>query len=132
MQDLNKIRVTWQLAVVVCALAVLPIAGVGLVSVIVEPDQSGAHGVKIVCGSLVILTLLSYFAGISAGLYLAWPRYYMPFFLICLLLAGCGAGWALGRLTSTLGWRVATSHLRIPLTPAHGGEGQGEGALPRA
>ena len=58
MQDLNKIRVTWQLAVVVCALAVLPIAGVGLVSVIVEPDQSGAHGVKIVCGSLVILTLL--------------------------------------------------------------------------
>src|SRR3954471_9913171 len=58
LQDLNNIRVTWQLAVVVCALAVLPAAGAGLVSVIVEPGQSGSGGVKAVCGTLVAVTLL--------------------------------------------------------------------------
>jgi Na+/melibiose symporter-like transporter len=58
LQDLNNIRVTWQLAVVVCALAVLPIAGVALVSVIAEPGQSGSGGVKVVCGTVVAITLL--------------------------------------------------------------------------
>jgi Na+/melibiose symporter-like transporter len=58
LQDLNNIRVTWQLAVVVCALAVLPIAGVALVSVVVEPGQSGSNGVKTVCGAVVAVTLL--------------------------------------------------------------------------
>lgn len=58
MQELNKIRVTWQLAVIICALAFLPIAAIALVSVIVEPGQRGEHGVKVVCGSFIAVGLL--------------------------------------------------------------------------
>lgn len=58
MQELNKIRVTWQLAVIVCALAFLPVAAVALISVIAEPGQRGESGVKIVCGSVIVFGVL--------------------------------------------------------------------------
>ena len=58
LQELREIRVNWQLTVVICALVVLPISVVALTSVIAEPDQAGASGVKLVCGTLIPTTLL--------------------------------------------------------------------------
>lgn len=58
MQELNEIRVTWQLAVVICTLAFLPIAAVALVSVILEPGQPGQRGVEIVCTAVIAVGLL--------------------------------------------------------------------------
>jgi hypothetical protein len=39
---------------------------------------------------LVALTVLVYFAGVSAGLLLAWPHYLVPAFLLACLLSGLG------------------------------------------
>jgi hypothetical protein len=58
LQELKEIRVNWQLTVVICALVVLPIAVVGLASVIADADQVGARGVKLFCGTLIPVTLL--------------------------------------------------------------------------
>jgi hypothetical protein len=65
-QELNKIRVTWQLGVMLCAVPIVLVAGVALVSVLIEPGQSGDRGVKIVCGTaLFVGVLLSVVAVLS-------------------------------------------------------------------
>lgn len=58
LQELSKIRVTWQLAVIICALFFIPIAGAGLVATMIEPSQRPAHGVEAVCGLFLVIGLL--------------------------------------------------------------------------
>ena len=47
---------------------------------------------------LVILTILAYFGGVTAGLLMAWDRYLVPTLLLGTLLSGVGASWILSRL----------------------------------
>lgn len=47
---------------------------------------------------LVILTIVTYFVGVTASLLIAWERYLVPTLLLGTLLSGVGAAWILRRL----------------------------------
>jgi 4-amino-4-deoxy-L-arabinose transferase-like glycosyltransferase len=52
---------------------------------------------------LVLLTILAYFVGVTAGLLMAWERYLVPTLLLGTLLSGVGASWVLRLLQGV--WR---------------------------
>jgi hypothetical protein len=57
-QDLRDIRVTWQMAVVICALAVIPMAGPALIAGIVAPGPQGRGTLDHVCAVLLVVSVL--------------------------------------------------------------------------
>jgi hypothetical protein len=49
---------------------------------------------------LVLLTVAVYFVGVTATLYVAWARYFLPTLLLGILLSGIGVSTILHRLPS--------------------------------
>jgi hypothetical protein len=62
---------------------------------------------------LVLLTALAYVVGISAGLYLAWPRYYIPTLLLGTLFSGLGVAALLRQVSAAIPRSVASTRTRV-------------------
>jgi hypothetical protein len=85
------------------------LAAVGLVLLGLEAWRTWRAGRPPSPSSLFLLTCLVYFAGVSAGLMVAWPRYYVPTYLFGILLAAVGLSTAVRQAPRLLALRRGSS-----------------------
>lgn len=67
------------------------LAGIGLGTLLARVWRGWRRRGHPPAEGLVLVTMLSYFVGVSLGLLLAWPHYLVPTFLLGTILSGLGA-----------------------------------------
>jgi len=85
------------------------LATIGAAALLLKTWRSWRRGGQIPATGLVLITTVIYFVGVSAGLTLSFPRYWVPTLIIGTLLSGSGVSSLVALL---LRLRTA-SHLRI-------------------
>jgi 4-amino-4-deoxy-L-arabinose transferase-like glycosyltransferase len=106
------------------------LAAVGFVALIVRTWLGWRGTGRVPIEGLVLLTVLAYFLGISAGINMAWQRYLAPTVLLRTLLAGVGVAAVVGLLIALVG-AVHTRAAALRRTAGQGLGNQAEGLQSR-